>query len=454
MENIKKFKMKRLLVGLMALSLVFTSCEDFLDETSTIGLSSESLTDIVAMQALNAGAYNDLRNLTAYEHAQSTFTVRDCQARRNANWIPWAKWTTTSGIPNMFNRYSQCYTVFNKVNTVLNADIDNMYGTAAEKAAVKGDAYFLRAYALFYLNNWFTNPSGNSVPIVTTVLGTNDRVTRNTSAEVISQMESDIEAARTNLAISGGITSHSAATAVAARMYFYNKKYNLAYERANEVITDGGFTLEQNVADIYTKGRSSSEVIFAVVNNRAENTFGSAQIGLQIHQADEADGISSLNPNGVIGKLRSADPNDKRFTDLMTEEDGYIFTDGKYPTNDVDYIGIRLAEMYLTRAEANIMVNNTVTAADVSDVNVVKNRAGASDTVAGIPGASDMLEIIFNERSKELYNETGDRFFNTRRLQRDILNESGNGAIPYSTYNSVLYVLIPQTEIDIHNMTQ
>ena len=138
----------------------------------------------------------------------------------------------------------------------------------------------------------------------------------------------------------------------------------------------------------------------------------------------------------------------------MTEEDGYVFTDGKYPTNDVDYIGIRLAEMYLTRAEANIMVNNTVTAADVSDVNVVKNRAGASDTVAGIPGASDMLEIIFNERSKELYNETGDRFFNTRRLQRDILNESGNGAIPYSTYNSVLYVLIPQTEIDIHNMTQ
>ena len=237
-------------------------------------------------------------------------------------------------------------------------------------------------------------------------------------------------------------------------MYFYNKKYNLAYERANEVITDGGFTLEQNVADIYTKGRSSSEVIFAVVNNRAENTFGSAQIGLQIHQADEADGISSLNPNGVIGKLRSADPNDKRFTDLMTEEDGYVFTDGKYPTNDVDYIGIRLAEMYLTRAEANIMVNNTVTAADVSDVNVVKNRAGASDNVAGIPGASDMLEIIFNERSKELYNETGDRFFNTRRLQREILNESGNGAIPYSAYNSVLYVLIPQTEIDIHNMTQ
>ena len=61
--------MKRLFVGLIALNLVFTSCDNFLDETSTIGLSSESLTDIVAMEALNAGAYNDLRNLTAYEQA-------------------------------------------------------------------------------------------------------------------------------------------------------------------------------------------------------------------------------------------------------------------------------------------------------------------------------------------------------------------------------------------------
>ena len=104
-------------------------------------------------------------------------------------------------------------------------------------------------------------------------------------------------------------------------------------------------------------------------------------------------------------------------------KDGVVYTDGKYPNNNVDYIGIRLAEMYLTRAESNIMVNNTVAAQDVSDVNAVKNRAGASDVVSGTPGKSAMLEIIFNERSKELYNETGDRFFNSRRLQKSIVNE-------------------------------
>ena len=55
----------------------------------------------------------------------------------------------------MFNRYGVAYQAFNKVNTVLNADIDNMYGTAAEKASAKGDAYFIRAFCYFHLNNWF-----------------------------------------------------------------------------------------------------------------------------------------------------------------------------------------------------------------------------------------------------------------------------------------------------------
>ena len=63
-------------------------------------------------------------------------------------------------------------------------------------------------------------------------------------------------------------------------------------------------------------------------------------------------------------------------------KDGVVYTDGKYPNNNVDYIGIRLAEMYLTRAESNIMVN-ILHRQDVSDVNAVKNRAGASDVVSG-----------------------------------------------------------------------
>ena len=72
----------------------------------------------------------------------------------------------------MFNECGVAYQAFNKVNTVLNADIDNMYGTAAEKASAKGDALY-ETFLLFHLNNWFSNPTtGKSVPLVTTVIKT------------------------------------------------------------------------------------------------------------------------------------------------------------------------------------------------------------------------------------------------------------------------------------------
>jgi effector-binding domain-containing protein len=328
-----------------------------------------------------------------------------------------------------------------------------MYGSDAEKSKILGDAYFLRAAIYFQLNNYFTLYStGNSVPLVLTPLGTNDRVSIATSAEIRGQIESDIEAARTNLSVANGVSTHAAATAMAARIYFYHEKYDLAYERANEVITSSGHSLEANVADIYTKGAASSEAIYTIITNRTENGFGAQQIGYNNFRTDFVVGTASLNPNSLIAQLRNADPGDERFSDLFSEGDGLVYMDGKYTSLDQDFIVLRLAEMYLTRAEANIMKNNSVSADDVADVNTVKNRAGASDTVSGTPSQSDMLEIIFNERSKELCFEYGDRYLNTRRLQKSIVNENGDGTIPYSEYYNLLVYPIPQSEVDIHNL--
>ena len=184
----------------------------------------------------------------------------------------------------------------------------------------------------------------------------------------------------------------------------------------------------------------------------SEQSFGPAQIGFDNHQADEQVGITSVNPDGLIGQLRDADPNDKRFTDLMSEGDGHVYLNGKWPNNNIDYVALRLAEMHLTRAEANIMVNNIVSADDIADVNAIKIRAGAAQMVIGIPTSAEMLEIIYNERSKELYNEWGDRFLNTRRLQKDIVNENGSGMTSFNNYSKILYYPLPVSEVDIHNL--
>ena len=118
-------------------------------------------------------------------------------------------------------------------------------------------------------------------------------------------------------------------------------------------------------------------------------------------KADKDTGVASLNPYGLIAQLRNANPTDNRFGSLMTEADGLVYIDKKYPSVSSDYIVLRLAEMYLTRAESNIMKNGSVSAADVADINMLRNRASAG-LISGIPSTENMLEIIYNERSIEL----------------------------------------------------
>jgi hypothetical protein len=296
----------------------------------------------------------------------------------------------------------------------------------------------------------FTHPTTQkSVPLVTTVLGTNAIVTQATGSELIAQFEYDIEEARKHFAISNGVNTHVAATAMAARMYFYLGKYDLAYARANEVIASGAHSLEANVADIYSRGNASAESIYTIITNRTENGFGVQSIMNNNFQADKDSGVASLNPYSLIAQFRNANPSDKRFADLMTEGDGLVYVDKKYPSLDSDYVVLRLAEMYLTRAESNIMKNGSVSASDVADINMIKNRASVA-LISGIPSQADMLDIIYNERSIELCFEWGDRFYNTRRLQKDIVAEGGNGVIPYSTYNTLLVYPMSTADSRIH----
>ena len=445
------FKTNKIFILLSVLFLTFTSCEDFLEEDPSIGLSPDKLTDIASMNALIHGAYDNMRGFYAYQPMITAGFVRDYSVRNSANWAPFYKWTNT-GVPNMFagNSYGNGFRTLNKVNTVLGADVDNMYGTAGEKSQVLGDAHFLRAAIYFQFHMTYTHPTTQkSVPLVTTVLGTNARVNQATGSELIAQFKYDIEEARKHFAVSDGVSTHKAATAMAARMYFYLGEYDLAYARANEVITSGAHSLEANVADIYSGGNSSAEAIYTIITNRTENSFGVSSIMNANMKADKDTGVASLNPYGLIAQLRNANPTDNRFSSLMTEADGLVYIDKKYPSVSSDYIVLRLAEMYLTRAESNIMKNGSVSAADVADINMLRNRASAG-LISGVPSTENMLDIIYNERSIELCFEWGDRFYNTRRLQKDIVAEGGNGVIPFSTYNTLLVYPISTQDRDIH----
>ncbi len=444
--------MKKALL-ILSFFFVITSCgEDFLDISPAIGLSEDKLTDIPSMQALIFGAYNQSRAFVQYTNVMSSTMMRDAVIRRNVNYLPFF----AHQIPNTFtsNMFERGYATLNTLNTVSNANVRDMPGTDADKNKILGDMHFLRALVYFDLNNYFTlHSTGNSVPLVLSPIGVNDRLSVSSSEEIKNQIESDIEEARTLLALSAGVADYEIATALAARIYFFHKKYDKAYEYANEIINSGNYSLEKEVTGPFDNPAGSSEVIFGIKFNATE-VSNPSNINFNAYQPVDNEGFASLNTMSLIATLRSADPEDKRHGDLYTETDNLIYADGKYPTDQMDYIFIRYAEMYLTRAESNIMNNNAVNDQDIADINEIKNRAGASGVITGLPSAVATLDIIFNERSKELCFERGDRYLNTRRLEKDIINENGQGGTAFSQYADLLAFPFPVNEVRIHGLSR
>jgi hypothetical protein len=64
-----------------------------------------------------------------------------------------------------------------------------------------------------------------------------------------------------------------------------------------------------------------------------------------------------------------------------------------------------------------------------------------------------MLDIIYNERSKELCFELFDRLLNSVRLEKDIVDQNGS-TYSYGDYINKLYYPFPQEEIDYHNFEE
>ena len=82
-------------------------------------------------------------------------------------------------------------------------------------------------------------------------------------------------------------------------------------------------------------------------------------------------------------------------------------------TGDDNVVLFRLAELYLIRAEARAMKTNPDLAGSLSDLNVIRVRAGLAASAAATQ--ADLLTAIVKERRVEFAHE-GHRFFDLKRL--------------------------------------
>ena len=147
-----------------------------------------------------------------------------------------------------------------------------------------------------------------------------------------------------------------------------------------------------------------------------------------------------------------------KFTNFPVDDEGNVVNDGKtYPATQfcyADYPVIRLAEIYLTAAEANILGGVGSSTDAVKYVNYIRNRAGLDSWTI-----SDLNETnILDERCRELYQENCRRTDLVRHGKFTgssyIWNWKGGVAEGTSTSEHLNVYPLPSTVVSLAGYTQ
>ncbi|RNL87789.1 RagB/SusD family nutrient uptake outer membrane protein [Sinomicrobium pectinilyticum] len=326
-----------------------------------------------------------------------------------------------------------------------NTLVENLEGSGLDEELVErlqGEALFIRAFCHFYLVNLF-----GDVPLVlTSDFKKNADIPRTLATEVYEQIEADLLQAREllNWNYEGERTrpNKGAATALLARVYLYIENWEKAEDMATEVLEQ---TQQYELVTL-------EEIVRA--NNR--EALWQFHISSTSPDASTPDAENFQDSFAYFyNSLREGFPDafeagDRRKTIWINQHATGVWMASKYKRTlgsglPLEYSTImRLAEVYLIRAEARAQQNNlTGPNSAASDLNEIRGRADLGGTTATTK--TDMLNAIMQERKVELFTEWGHRWLDLKRTGKalDILGPIKTGL----TGDDLLWP-IPQKEIN------
>ncbi len=396
--------MKKIIFLLIGMVSFFLSCTKILDVEPTASVSTEdAINDKAGVERAINGAYNGLQAVGSY--GRNHILVQDLAAD-NLDWTG-----TTQDYNQIGNNlisadngvvegiWAANYDCINRVNNVI-ARLPEIPGLSTEDYnTFMGDALFIRGLCHFNLYGFF-----GGVPVKTrpTLDLTQIDQARNTPAEVLTQVLTDLTNAESLLpeTRTTGYASSLSATALLARVFltaYYNDPTptlaDLADQKATQVIGSGKFSLAPAYPDLFNG--NTSEAIFELVfdpqnfNRLAQYFFarsltGRYEVG---PSASLMQGFETSDTNRLNASI-SIDPSNIPY--------GIKYKDITAGTDRV--LVIRLAEMYLIRAEARAITNGDINSIQ-DDIDIIRTRAGLSGTTAGDYPALKLA--IENERRFE-----------------------------------------------------
>lgn len=415
----------------VALVVLTAGCSKKLDIKPTQSIDeSQALLTSSDVEAALVGAYSDLGDNDVLGGA--LYVEGELLADFNElNWSGTFQGLTQINnkqipVDNIFVRdaWLGSYRVINDVNNVLSA-VNNVLPNKQKK--VEGEAKFIRATVYFELIRFFAkawndgDPNSNDgVPLILQpTRNANDplyKKTRDKVAAVYAQIITDLTEAEAALPLSNGFfATKAAASGMLARVYLQKGDYANAAAAANRTITTnngGRYDLTPTYADAFPFNPSN---LNEVIPNTKEDVFAI--------QVTNSQGINDFNTyfspfgRGDIDirneHLAFYDPADERA--LLFYDDGGSIRTGKFDMIYGNVHIIRLAEMYLIRAEANFRAGTSVGATPLSDINRIRARAG----LLPLTQPQLTLNAILLERKLELAFE-GHNLHDVKRLQKSV----------------------------------
>jgi starch-binding outer membrane protein, SusD/RagB family len=380
--------------------------------------------------------------------------------------------TTRQHFPAMQNSTYVWYIAYKMINAA-NQNIESVTeGSSATNDYLLGENYFMRALAQLDLLRLYAKPYTHGTDNLGIILRLNsaspDFQARATVGESYDQVVADLLKAAELMAngTSRGneYASKEAAWALLSRTYLYMENHAKTIEYATLVIESSNFQLEptSSYLDLFHNTYASDESIF-VMKHLLPDDKGLASIGSMY--LTDLIGWGEVYQSEPLRNLMMQHPEDVRNT-LVTpqlENDGvtvvtrngipkYFITKFSYQDNVVTLNSphvLRLAEMYLNRAEAYAKDGQNQKALD--DINVIRTRAGLGTslyTLANLQGASSVLDAVLQERRIELAYEghrAMDLYRNKLNMDRTFPGVQPSMVVDWNDSRNIYF--IPQDEM-------
>ena len=354
------------------------------------------------------------------------------------------------------------------------------------KNELYGEVHFLRAFFYFELTKFF-----GDVPLFTTsrlTAGDSATLSRSPQSEVYALIESDLQAAISALPLeksTNGRATSLTAHALLGKVYLYQDKFDEAASILEPLI--GLYSLPADPQSTFLKGgENGPESVYEIQHTKESNWWDWGYVP----QGTEGNfGVIHHGIRGYSGPLYSSGwsfnvptqdlvdafaAGDKRKDVAVLDIEAWATSTGaKYTTGyehtgyfnnkyipragesqaqqelnyETNYRAIRYADVLLMAAEANNRASSPNVSKAQNYLNQVRARAYGNSSNASSSTGTTLTQEIWDERRLELAGE-GSRFFDLVR--------TGQAASIISVFVAGKHELfpIPQTEIDVSNLTQ